>query len=102
MLRHTIAVAGVAVALAVGLSACAGASAAPRASASTAPRITGVGVEMFQRPWTSVGTECGSTLGPAGFSWVLTSPPQEHIAGAQWWTSYQPVSYSLDSKLGTE
>ena len=30
------------------------------------------------------------------------SPPQESIQGTQWWTSYQPVSYKLDSKLGTE
>jgi alpha-amylase len=64
--------------------------------------MVGVGVEMFQRPWTSIAAECGSTIGPTGFAWVLTSPPQEHIVGAQWWTSYQPVSYALDSKLGTE
>ena len=60
------------------------------------------GVQLFQRPWTSIAEDCESTIGPAGFAWVLTSPPQEHIAGAQWWTSYQPVSYLLDSKLGTE
>ena len=30
------------------------------------------------------------------------SPPQESIRGTQWRTSYQPVSYRLDSKLGTE
>jgi len=28
------------------------------------------------------------------------SPPQEHIAGAQWWTDYQPVSYNIVSKRG--
>jgi alpha-amylase len=102
MRRQKLAIAAVTVALALCLSACAGATAQPRASASTPRGITGVGVEMFQRPWTSIGAECGSTLGPAGFSWVLTSPPQEHISGAQWWTSYQPVSYTVDSKLGTE
>ncbi|WP_315552313.1 alpha-amylase family protein [Microbacterium aurum] len=60
------------------------------------------GVQLFQRPWTSIAEECESTIGPAGFAWVLTSPPQEHIEGAQWWTSYQPVSYRVDSKLGPE
>ena len=34
--------------------------------------------------------------------YVEVSPPQESIQGTQWWTSYQPVSYKLDSKLGTE
>ncbi|WP_454118456.1 hypothetical protein [Microbacterium lacticum] len=33
---------------------------------------------------------------------MLTSPPQEHLTGDQWWTSYQPVSYALTSRLGTE
>lgn len=28
------------------------------------------------------------------------SPPQEHIQGSQWWTDYQPVSYTLTSKRG--
>ena len=28
------------------------------------------------------------------------SPPQEHIQGDQWWTDYQPVSYTLTSKRG--
>ena len=37
-----------------------------------------------------------------GVGYVEVSPPQESIQGTQWWTSYQPVSYKLDSKLGTE
>lgn len=60
-----------------------------------------VGVQLFQWPWTSIATECTEVLGPAGFGFVLTSPPQEHIQGPEWWTSYQPVSYQLESKLGT-
>ena len=56
---------------------------------------------MFQWPWTSIATECTDELGPAGIAWVLTSPPNEHIEGKQWWTSYQPVSYLIESKLGT-
>jgi hypothetical protein len=28
------------------------------------------------------------------------SPAQEHVQGTQWWTDYQPVSYTLTSKRG--
>lgn len=69
---------------------------------SDGPAASDVGVQLFQRPWTSIAEECETTIGPALFAWVLTSPPQEHIAGDEWWTSYQPVSYALESKLGTE
>ena len=31
---------------------------------------------------------------------LLVSPPAEHISGSQWWTDYQPVSYTLTSKRG--
>lgn len=58
-------------------------------------------LNMFQWTWTSVAEECASTIGPAGFDAVQVSPPQEHIQGAEWWTSYQPVSYQIESKLGT-
>lgn len=61
-----------------------------------------VGIQMFQWNWDSIAEQCTTTLGPAGISWVLTSPPQEHILGQQWWTSYQPVSYALNSRLGNE
>ncbi len=71
---------------------------------SSAPAVEmepAAGVQLFQWPWTSVGRECGEVLGPYGFDFVLLSPAQEHIQGDQWWTSYQPVSYQLESKLGT-
>lgn len=73
-------------------------------SPSKAPEVPQkeVGIQMFQWNWNSIAKECTDSLGPAQISWVLTSPPQEHIQGNQWWTSYQPVSYSLNSKLGTE
>ncbi|WP_028046651.1 alpha-amylase family protein [Cellulomonas sp. URHE0023] len=60
-----------------------------------------VGVELFQWTWEAIGRECTDHLGPAGYAWVLTSPPQEHILGEQWWTAYQPVSYQVESRLGT-
>ncbi len=43
---------------------------------------------------------CTDSLGPAGYGYVQVSPPQEHIQGAQWWTSYQPVSYKIAGRLG--
>lgn len=58
-------------------------------------------LNLFQWTWNSVAAECESTIGPAGFGYVKVSPPQEHIQGDAWWTSYQPVSYKLESKLGT-
>ena len=59
-------------------------------------------VTMFQANWKSVAKECTDTLGPEGVAYVQVSPPQESIKGTQWWTSYQPVSYNLNSKEGTE
>ena len=99
ILRISGAVAAVAVALAL-LSGCAAATEGATDEPTMAP--PDVGVQLFQRPWNSIATECEDTIGPAGFAWVLTSPPQEHITGDAWWTSYQPVSYELNSKLGTK
>jgi alpha-amylase len=59
-----------------------------------------VGIQMFMWSWDAIATEC-EFLGQAGIDWVLTSPPQEHISGAQWWTVYQPVSYQIESRLGS-
>ncbi|MCL3860324.1 carbohydrate-binding module family 20 domain-containing protein [Actinotalea sp. K2] len=73
--------------------------AAPPASAAP-PGERDVTAVLFQWTWTSVARECTSTLGPAGYAYVQVSPPQEHVRGSQWWTSYQPVSYRIESKLG--
>lgn len=62
----------------------------------------GVIVTAFQQNWNSIAQECTKTYGPEGVKYVQVSPPQDHIKGKAWWTSYQPVSYSLNSKLGTE
>ena len=61
-----------------------------------------VQVIAFQQTWNTIAKECTETYGPEGVGYVEVSPPQESIQGTQWWTSYQPVSYKLDSKLGTE
>ncbi len=78
-------------------------------------------VQMFEWTWDSIASECTNFLGPAGYGYVqsashlfqphdlsadgmicrnLASPPQEHVTGDQWWTDYQPVSYTLTSKRG--
>ncbi|MDI6102100.1 carbohydrate-binding module family 20 domain-containing protein [Actinoplanes sp. NEAU-A12] len=55
---------------------------------------------MFEWSFASVARECATTLGPLGYGFVQVSPPQEHIQGSQWWTSYQPVSYAIAGRLG--
>lgn len=65
------------------------------------PQKTDVGVIAFQQPWNTIARECEEMFAPEGIAYVEVSPPQETIQGSQWWTSYQPVSYDLDSKLGT-
>jgi alpha-amylase len=81
---------------AAALSACA-AGGGPGAD----PPVRDVGVQLFEWTWDSIAAECTSTLGPAGYAWVLTSPPTEHVLGPQWWTAYQPVSYRVESRLGS-
>ncbi|MEV3952078.1 carbohydrate-binding module family 20 domain-containing protein [Streptomyces halstedii] len=55
---------------------------------------------MFEWKFDSVAKACTGSLGPAGYGYVQVSPPQEHIQGGQWWTSYQPVSYKIAGRLG--
>src|SRR4051812_19420386 len=61
-----------------------------------------VTVTLFQWKFEAVAKECVTTLGPLGYGYAQISPPQEHIQGPQWWTSYQPVSYKIASRLGDE
>jgi len=72
------------------------------APSGSKPEVTpNVGIQLFQYNWNSVAKQCTDVFGPNHFEFVLLSPAQEHIEGEQWWTSYQPVSYQLESKLGT-
>lgn len=73
---------------------CGAASVVPVGPASTF-------VQLFEWSWDDVAQECEQWLGPKGFSAVQVSPPMEHIAGSQWWTRYQPVSYNLTSRSGS-
>ncbi|WP_424215586.1 carbohydrate-binding module family 20 domain-containing protein [Streptomyces sp. BI20] len=73
----------------------------PAAPAQAAPPgekdVTAV---LFEWRFDSVARACTDRLGPDGYGAVQVSPPQEHIPGPQWWTSYQPVSYKIAGRLG--
>ncbi|BDX07422.1 alpha-amylase [Planctobacterium marinum] len=59
-------------------------------------------VHLFEWNWSDVANECETFLGPNGYAAVQVSPPNEHIQGDQWWTRYQPVSYQIQSRGGSE
>lgn len=61
-----------------------------------------VTVVAFQQSWNTIAKECTTTYGPEGVGYVQISPPEESVQGTQWWTVYQPISYSLNSRFGTE
>ncbi|MEV6881969.1 carbohydrate-binding module family 20 domain-containing protein [Streptomyces sp. NPDC051135] len=87
-----------ALALTAGLAGSLVATAAP--ARATPPGDKDVTAVMFEWKFSSVAKACTDTLGPAGYGFVQVSPPQEHIQGGQWWTSYQPVSYRIAGRLG--
>nr|XP_054762213.1 alpha-amylase 2-like [Lytechinus pictus] len=69
-------------------------------------------VHLFEWPWNSIANECESFLAPHGFGGVQISPPNEHRViyapywdpnvKRPWYESYQPISYGLNSRRGTE
>ncbi|MFG3505775.1 carbohydrate-binding module family 20 domain-containing protein [Streptomyces sp. NPDC047821] len=90
----------VAAALALVAGAAVAVTAPPTPAAAAPPGDKDVTAVMFEWTFASVARACTDTLGPAGYGYVQVSPPQEHIQGAQWWTSYQPVSYRIAGRLG--
>ncbi|MEU8629299.1 carbohydrate-binding module family 20 domain-containing protein [Streptomyces sp. NPDC048669] len=89
--------------LSAALALIAGAAAlvVPATSAQAAtPGTKDVTAVLFEWKFDSVAQACKDSLGPAGYGYVQVSPPQEHIQGGQWWTSYQPVSYKIAGRLG--
>ncbi len=70
-------------------------------------------VQLFEWRWQDIAIECEQFLGPAGFSAVQISPPNEHLDHRTignilpqfkgiypWWVRYQPVSFQLYSRSG--
>ncbi|MER7761361.1 carbohydrate-binding module family 20 domain-containing protein [Streptomyces sp. NPDC097619] len=90
---------GPALGAALALAAGALAVQAPQAAAAP-PGAKDVTAVLFEWKFDSVARACTDTLGPAGYGFVQVSPPQEHVQGGQWWTSYQPVSYKIAGRLG--
>ncbi|GAA3026817.1 carbohydrate-binding module family 20 domain-containing protein [Kitasatospora albolonga] len=95
--RRAVGALGASAALVLSLGT--GLSLAPTAQA-TPPGTKDVTATLFEWRFDSVAKACTDTLGPKGYGYVEVSPPQEHIQGAQWWTSYQPVSYKIAGRLG--
>jgi alpha-amylase len=66
-------------------------------------------LNMFEWNWNSIAAECAGPLADSGYTHVQTSPPNEHILGSDassgeedaWYIHYQPVSYEIESRLGT-
>jgi alpha-amylase len=90
--------AGLTAVLALALASCTPATPAPEPPQPNDRRDAGI--LMFQWTWDAIAAECPA-LGEIGIDWVLTSPPQEHVVGPQWWVAYQPVSHRVESRLGT-
>jgi alpha-amylase len=117
--RRTAVLAGAAL-IATGvvpLTAAAAAEAGPAPRAATtaaAKRPAGdVMANLFEWNWPSVAKECTSVLGPAGYGGVQVSPPHDSLKRTKlgdgsdtvlhpWWEVYQPVSYELTSRMGSE
>ncbi|GAA1106788.1 alpha-amylase [Kitasatospora arboriphila] len=91
--------AATAAALAV-LTAGTGLVGCPTAAQASTPGTKTVTATLFEWSYASVAKECTNFLGPKGYGYVEVSPPQEHVQGGQWWTSYQPVSYKIAGRLG--
>ena len=72
----------------------------PSVASASPPGTKDVTAVLFEWKFDSVAKACTDSLGPAGYGYVQVSPPQEHVQGSQWWTSYQPVSYKIAGRLG--
>ena len=75
----------------------------PRPTLSPVYRASGhaaagdVFVHLFEWRWADIATECEQVLGPAGFTAVQVSPPEEHsiTPSHDWSERYQPVRYDI-------
>ncbi|MCL4141012.1 UNVERIFIED_CONTAM: hypothetical protein GTU68_028959, partial [Idotea baltica] len=64
-------------------------------------------VHLFEWRWDDIALECERFLSQNGFCGVQISPPNENAIITSdyprpWWERYQPVSYLLDTRSGTE
>ncbi|AEV86508.1 alpha-amlyase [Actinoplanes sp. SE50] len=87
----------------------AGISLAGTASAAVSLNNSDVTANLWEWNFDSVAAACTSQLGPAGYGAVQVAPPQESVTLAStsdgahpWWEVYQPVSYDVSGRLGTQ
>jgi alpha-amylase len=78
------------------------------ANAAVTLNNSDVTANLWEWNWNSVAAACTNHLGPAGYGAVQVAPPAESVSLATsdsgthpWWEVYQPVSYNLNSRLGT-
>ncbi len=107
--RRAVALIGTLAVTAGALVASTAIATAQDAEAAAAPAVDDDSsiIELFEWNWNSIAEECDDFLGASGYTHIKISPPQEHILATDtdtpdnWWIQYQPVSYKLDSRLGT-
>ena len=94
------------------LSSATASNAAPSTAAADAAHSSAhahdVIANLFEWNWASVARECTSVLGPKGYGGVQVAPPADSLSRTgpapvhPWWEVYQPVTYQLNSRMGTE
>ncbi|MGW2487590.1 carbohydrate-binding module family 20 domain-containing protein [Streptomyces sp. NPDC001606] len=59
---------------------------------------------LWEWNWDSIASECKNVLGPAGYGAVQVAPPAESLKQSNyyWWDVYQPYSYDLNSRFGSQ
>jgi alpha-amylase len=85
----------------------------PQLTVAAGPGRSDVMANLFEWNWTSVAKECIDVLGPSGYAGVQVSQPADSLKRTElgngsdtvlhpWWEIYQPVSYELAGRMGTE
>lgn len=111
--RSAVAAAAAAMAALLGVAVLQPASAAPspaeqaETAAKPQAKATGGGdviANLWSWNWKSVAAECADVLGPTGYAAVWVAPPAESLAhpDGNWWDVYQPYSYELNSRFGSQ
>ncbi|GAA2854526.1 alpha-amylase [Actinoplanes cyaneus] len=95
--------------LALAAAGLVGVSLATTASAAVTLNNSDVTANLWEWNFPSIASACTNHLGPAGYGAVQVAPPQESVTlpstsdGAHpWWEVYQPVSYGITGRLGTQ
>ncbi|WP_436529191.1 carbohydrate-binding module family 20 domain-containing protein [Actinoplanes sp. HUAS TT8] len=95
--------------LALAAAGLVGVGLATTASAASTLNNSDVTANLWEWNFNSVAAACTGQLGPAGYGAVQVAPPQESVTLAStsdgshpWWEVYQPVSYNITGRLGTQ